>query len=197
MISLNEVGAFVLPPTGATGAGVEVRFGVYLPGIDPHDGYGVLVRVIHKNDRFDPAIKTMDFPLNVVPGTPNNLWQAQITITLQPGTHFGQSGTYLYRYQLLQVQQTSQPNQPRVITRWFTDPFARATDIGELSAFTTPDAVPAFEWGDDDWKVPELESLVVYELQVKEFNNTFDGVAERLPYLQSLGVKCLELMPVT
>jgi len=30
-----------------------------------------------------------------------------------------------------------------------------------------------------------------------EFNSTFDGVVDRLPYLQSLGVTCLELMPIT
>ena len=43
----------------------------------------------------------------------------------------------------------------------------------------------------------ELRDLVVYELQVEEFNSTFDGVIDRLDYLQGLGVNCLELMPVT
>lgn len=43
----------------------------------------------------------------------------------------------------------------------------------------------------------ELQDLIVYELQVEEFNDTFDGAIDRLDYLVSLGVNCLELMPVT
>ncbi len=186
MIHLNDVGAFA---SAITASGVNVRFGVYLPGITSQDGYEVLVLVIHKDDRFVPDIKPIKFPLILVDGSPKNLWQADVTIPVKPGTQFGQPGTYLYRYQLLKNQQ--------VITSWFTDPFARATDVGDLSAFITPGFVPDFVWEDDAWKVPELENLVVYELHVEEFNSTFDGVIERLPYLKSLGVTCLELMPVT
>jgi len=53
-----------------------------------------------------------------------------------------------------------------------------------------------FAWADAVYKTPELDDLVVYELQVEEFNDTFDGTIDRLTYLQSLGVNCLELMPV-
>jgi maltooligosyltrehalose trehalohydrolase len=192
MINLNEVGAFV---SEISSSGVNVTFGVYLPGIEQNAGYEVVVRVIHKDDRFVPDIKTMDFPLAQAADSPNNLWQASISIPSTPGTHFGQAGTYLYRYQLLQKPPAT--STPQVIVSWFTDPFARATDIGELSAFVTPGFVPDFAWTDQDWKTPELEDLVVYELQVEEFNSTFDGVTERLGYLKSLGVTCLELMPVT
>ena len=190
MINLNEVGAFASAPTVA---GVPVRFGLYLPGITPQAGYEVVVRVIHKEDRFNPDIQPLDFRLDFVPNSPNNLWQKDVLIPPQPGTRFGQEGTYLYRYQLWQ---TIGGNR-NLVTLWFTDPFARATDVGELSAFVTPGFVPDFVWTDEAWKVPELESLVVYELHVEEFNSTFDGVVERLPYLKSLGVTCLELMPVT
>jgi maltooligosyltrehalose trehalohydrolase len=192
MITLDDVGAFASAPTGTD---IDVRFGIYLPGIDLQAGYEVMVRVIHKDDRFVPAIQTMDFPLSPIAGTPNNLWQTQVTIPFQPGTHFGQPGAYLYRYQLLHTDPGT--NTKRVITRWFTDPFARATDIGELSAFVTPGFLPDFVWSDDAWKVPDVDDLVVYELHVEEFNSTFDGVIERLPYLKSLGVTCLELMPVS
>jgi maltooligosyltrehalose trehalohydrolase len=186
MILLPEVGAFASAPTNS---GVDVQFGVYLPGIEPQDGYEVLVRVIHKDDRFVPQIGTLDFPLTPVVSSPNTLWHAQVTIPVKPGTNFGQPGTYLYRYQLLQtIPGTATQN---VLTRWWTDPFARATDdMGELSAFVTPGSVTDLMWTDDAWKVPELEDLVVYELHVEEFNRTFDGVIERLPYLKSLGVTC-------
>lgn len=185
MIDLNDVGAFASAPTAL---GVGVRFGISLPGIDPADGYQAVVRVIHRDDRFAPEVAPLDFPLQ--PNHPDNLWQGDVTIPTRPGTSFGLGGAYLYRYQLLR--------NGAVVTRWFTDPFARATDdVGQLSAFTTPDADGQFAWHDDAWKVPEVEDRVVYELQIEEFNDTFDGVAERLTYLRSLGVTCLELMPVT
>ena len=193
MINLDEVGAFSSAPTGA---GVEVRFGVYLPGIDPLDGYGVVVRLINKDDRFIPEIKTLDFPLSPVAGHPLQLWQARVTVPVVAGTNFGRPGTYLYRYQLLRKMPTT--GAMRVVTNWFTDPFARMTDdVGQLSAFVARSAALDFAWTDDAWKVPELENLLVYELQAEEFNDTFDGVAERLPYLKGLGITCLELMPVT
>lgn len=187
MIALDEVGAFAATPTAG---GVAARFGIYLPGINPADGFGVRVRVIHRDDRFTPGILPMDFDLSPVAGYPLNLWRADVAIPSRADTGFGRSGTYVYRYQLLR--------NGAILTRWFTDPFARATDeVGELSAFTTPDAAPAFSWHDEAWKTPDLEDLVVYELQVEELNDTFDGVVARLPYLKSLGVTCLELMPVT
>ena len=82
------------------------------------------------------------------------------------------------------------------MTKWFVDPFARATDIGELSAFTLTKAPTIFAWTDDGYKTPELNDLTVYELHIEQFNDTFDGVIDRLDYLQTLGVNCLELMPV-
>jgi 1,4-alpha-glucan branching enzyme len=137
----------------------------------------------------------MNFPLTQVAHSPNNLWQANVTIPITPGTHFGQPGTYLYRYQLRQMLPGM--STPKVVVDWFTDPFARATDVGRLSAFVTPGFGPDEVWTDHQWKTPELEDLVIYELHVEEFNSTFDGAIERLTYLKSLGVTCLELMPVT
>ena len=59
-----------------------------------------------------------------------------------------------------------------------------------------PAAAP-FAWNDAAWRTPALDDLVVYELHAAEFNSTFQGIADRLTYLKSLGVNCLELMPVT
>jgi 1,4-alpha-glucan branching enzyme len=186
MIDLADVGVVASDPDTN---GVRVRFGLYLPGIDA--GFQVIVLVIHAVDRFTPGISPQAFDLQA--GT-DGMWTAKATIRPQPGTNFGRPGRYLYRYRLLRVVGGSQ----QVITPWFTDPFARASDeVGQLSAFDTPGSVPAFQWHDDDWKVPEFADLVVYELHVGEFNGSFDGLVDRLPYLTSLGVTCLELMPVT
>ena len=40
------------------------------------------------------------------------------------------------------------------------------------------------------------KDVVVYSLYVDKFNGTFEGLTERLDYLQSLGVTCLWLLPI-
>jgi 1,4-alpha-glucan branching enzyme len=121
------------------------------------------------------------------------LWSKDVTVLPAAGTHFGQEGVYLYRFQLWW---TPAGGSRRLISLWVTDPFASATDVGRLSAVTLSHNPVPFAWTDAAYKTPELDDLVVYELQVEEFNDTFDGVIDRLTYLDSLGVNCLELMPV-
>jgi 1,4-alpha-glucan branching enzyme len=191
MIDLTEVGAHV----DATG---NVTFGVYLPEITAAKGYAVIVRVIHEMDQFTPEIPPQDFLLQFDSTHELGLWSATIPLpTLGGGEgHFGAPGQYLYRYRLLRQQ----GGQQKVVTSFFTDPFAREAGPAKLAAFTLDDpATPStpFAFTDASFQVPALDDLVVYELQVGEFYSTFEGVVERLDYLQGLGVNCLELMPVT
>jgi maltooligosyltrehalose trehalohydrolase len=190
MIDLSEVGAF----PSATVAGFQIRFGVYLPGIHAADGFDVVVRVIHSDDRFDPAIPPQDTSLAWDTEHPLDLWSATATVNPIAGTHFGTEGIYLYRFQLWW---TPPGGVRQIVTTWFTDPFALETDIGELSAVSVSSNPAAFVWSDAAYKTPDLDDLIVYELQIEQFNDTFAGVADRLVYLQSLGVNCIELMPVT
>jgi maltooligosyltrehalose trehalohydrolase len=55
-----------------------------------------------------------------------------------------------------------------------------------------------FRWSDADWRSIELRDYIIYELHVGTFSplGTFDGVIERLAYLQELGITVIELMPV-
>ncbi|WP_282116612.1 alpha-amylase family glycosyl hydrolase [Cellulophaga baltica] len=60
-----------------------------------------------------------------------------------------------------------------------------------------------FDWGDDNFKMAHWNELVIYELHVGTFNRKdpnevadFDSVIEKLPYLQKLGINCIELLPV-
>ena len=189
-MKVSEVGAF---PSVAPG-GFSVHFGLYLPGIRGADGFDVVVRLIHRDDRFNPAVQTRDFPLAWNAGHPLDLWSADVAVQPIAGSHFGAEGLYLYRFQLWW---TPPGGARQLITRWFTDPFARQTDVGRLSAVALFSNPAPFAWADAAYRTPELDDLIVYELQVEQFNDTFDGVVERLDYLRSLGVNCLELMPVT
>jgi len=66
------------------------------------------------------------------------------------------------------------------VSFWFSDPFARAAGRGTLSAFTIDDAAAPLTWRDANFLVPEVDDMVVYELHVGEFNETFDGVVAQL-----------------
>ena len=191
MIDRSEVGAF--PELTAPGQ-YSVRFGLYLPGIRADAGFDVVARVIHTEDRFDPSVGTTDFFLVWQPGHALDLWTATVPLVPVAGVRIGLPGTHLYRFELWW---TPEGGVRQCVSPWVTDPFAMAAEIGNMAAFTLDAAPAVFAWTDAGYKTPELDDLVVYELQVEEFNDTFDGVADRLVYLKSLGVNCLELMPVT
>jgi maltooligosyltrehalose trehalohydrolase len=55
-----------------------------------------------------------------------------------------------------------------------------------------------FDWTDNGWQPPTLESGVLYELHVGTFTGagTFDAAIERLDHLVSLGITHVQLMPV-
>ena len=96
------------------------------------------------------------------------------------------------------------------------DPFARA--VGGREVFRdrgrTNDIFPHrgripennFDWEHDRPLDLRVADLVIYELHVRGFTRhpssgvahpgTFDGLREKIPYLQQLGINCIELMPV-
>ena len=183
MITLSEVGA---RPSQQPDGSWRIRFGLYLPGIT-YPRYRVSLRVIHERDQFVRGLEPQVFDL-WWRGGPHDLWD--FTLRLEPGAgHFGQEGQYLYRYQLVRVGE--------VVAFWFSDPFALASGTGSLSAFTINSLAQPFGWTDANFRVPEVDRMVVYELHVGEFNSTFQGVIDQLDYLYDLGVNVLELMPVT
>lgn len=56
---------------------------------------------------------------------------------------------------------------------------------------------PDFNWTDDDYIRPAKESLVIYELLVRDFSEerTFEFIKDTLDYLQNLGITAIEIMP--
>jgi 1,4-alpha-glucan branching enzyme len=81
------------------------------------------------------------------------------------------------------------------------DPYSRevTNSVGNSVVYDTH----AFDWGDDDFQLPNFNELVIYELHIGTFNRTkensvgtFDCLMNKLEYLQWLGVNTIEIMPV-
>lgn len=64
------------------------------------------------------------------------------------------------------------------------------------TAFTTTGST--YEWQVTDFTVENRDNLVIYELLLRDFTTqkSLKAAMEKLPYLQSLGVNAIELMPV-
>lgn len=80
------------------------------------------------------------------------------------------------------------------------DPYARALTYSRGNSIVHN---PDFDWGDDGFRMPSWNELVIYEMHIGTFNprdgkpGTFDGAIEKMPYLQELGINAVEVMPVT
>lgn len=104
--------------------------------------------------------------------------------------------------------------------QYLFDPFAKAFTDGSVFKYLKPgrqwDLAKApkcvvvddddYDWEDDrPLKIP-LERSIIYEMHVKGFTaspssgvkhpGTYEGLIEKIPYLQSLGISAVELLPV-
>ncbi|MEH0156775.1 alpha-amylase family glycosyl hydrolase [Limibacter armeniacum] len=57
---------------------------------------------------------------------------------------------------------------------------------------------PEYVWSITDFQRPAKESLVVYEMHVRDFTeeSTYEAATDRLDYIKELGANCIHLMPV-
>lgn len=67
---------------------------------------------------------------------------------------------------------------------------------GTVTVFRTHE--DEYPWAHDDYRIENRNSLVIYELLIRDFTETQDlnGAIKKLDYLQQLGVTAIELMPV-
>jgi 1,4-alpha-glucan branching enzyme len=81
------------------------------------------------------------------------------------------------------------------------DPYARkvTSSVGNGVIYDPQ----AFDWGDDNFHIATRNELVIYEMHIGTFNvkeegrpGTFQSAMEKLPYLQSLGINAVEVMPI-
>ena len=84
----------------------------------------------------------------------------------------------------------------RIDQKKLPDPASRFQPDGVHGPSAVVD--PGFSWSDQEWKGIPLKSMVIYELHVGTFTpaGTFEGIAEKLPYLKDLGINAIELMPL-
>lgn len=94
------------------------------------------------------------------------------------------------------------------------DPYARAvtgqSDWGvkpnQTNGYRARVVVNDFDWGTGTQPLLPMDELVIYEMHVRGFTRhessrtkhpgTFAGLKEKIPYLKSLGVTAVELMPI-
>lgn len=74
-------------------------------------------------------------------------------------------------------------------------PYPAGQDF-EVSVIQT--AKPAYNWVVNNFQKPSKDNLIVYELLVRDFTQqqTWQSVIDKIPYLKSLGINAVELMPV-
>lgn len=186
LLPLSQLGAHERSPG-------QVFFGVLLPWVSAADGNRVAVKIIHERDQFIRTVGSLEFPLqHGTDPTYGDFWSGTVNIgavPAPPGSAWGQPGRYVYRYVV---------QNPQVGTiDWVADPFAREFGVGKMSAFTLGYTPYAWSAGENGWRTPRLEDLVIYELMLAEFATDLDEAIDRLPYLADLGVNCLEVMPVS
>ncbi|MEZ6047394.1 MAG: alpha-amylase family glycosyl hydrolase [Planctomycetaceae bacterium] len=80
------------------------------------------------------------------------------------------------------------------------DPYARevTNSVGNGIIYD-----PKFDWGDDDFQMPNFNELVIYEMHIGTFNRSrktgpgrFFEASKRFKYLKRLGINAIEIMPV-
>jgi len=185
---------FTVTETGPDIQNDQVCFRIYLPGINSNQGFKVKVYVITKKDQFDANVPADVYNLHPVVGSEadDHLWGEISKTRWESDAITFQPGTYLYRFE---ITGPAKKSGQQVRSLFFGDPCARETDVGVFSVFRIQDG-SSFTWNDADFKVPPLDEIILYELNVAEFGGTFAGVADRIPYLLSLSVNAIELMPI-
>src|SRR5579862_255386 len=186
-LPMNKLGAQEIAPK-------VIQFGIFLPGVDPANGYAVSVKIIHEEDQYlqaaAPALIAQSHSLDPTYG---NYWSGKLDLNTAAApagaSAFGKDGKYVYRYLV--------HSPTRGDIDFIIDPFSREVGVGRLSAITVEYKPYVFSANETEWKTPPLKNAIVYELMISEFRNDIDRTIKQLPYLADLGINCVEVMPVS
>jgi len=179
---------------GAVESNGTVTFGIWLPWLSSADGNTVTVKIIHERDQFLKGIPPREFPMSHSVRQPyGDFWSATIPIAgtqpATPGSAWGTTGRYLYRYQIKNPQAGS--------LDWIIDPFAREYGVGKLSAFTLGYQQYPWSAAEANWQTPALSDLIMYEVNIAELGGDIERTDELIAYLGDLGVNAIEVMPLS
>ncbi|MDE5877300.1 MAG: hypothetical protein K2H47_07385 [Muribaculaceae bacterium] len=123
---------------------------------------------------------------------------------------------YMYYYMVDATYKVGDPYAKLILDPWndkyipesvYPDlPQYPADKVGDnVSLAVYQENINDYTWRHDDFKRPVDSDLVIYELLLRDFtgtegeaygNGTVKGAIEKLPYLKSLGVNAIELLPI-
>lgn len=186
-LPMNRLGALEISPK-------VIRFGIFLPGVDPAMGYNVSVKIIHETDQYLQAAQTATVTqTHSIDPLYGDYWSGQIDLNTAPAppgsTAFGEAGRYVYRYVV--------HSPARGDIDFIIDPFSREVGVGRLSAILVGVTPYTFSANELAWKTPPLNNAIIYEMMISEFRDDLWRTIRQLPYLADLGVNCIEVMPVS
>jgi maltooligosyltrehalose trehalohydrolase len=174
-----------------------IDFGLFLPGITAPE-FKIAVRIINEADQFLQSIPAVDFPLapTADPDFPHgDYWTATVDTTvvprgrrLVPGTHWAKGERYVFRFVV-----TTPMGE---VIDFIIDPYCRESGVGDLSAISIGYEDHTWSTNEAEWKTPQIQDMIFYELMINEFGGSIEGTIKQLDYLKDLGVGCIEVMPV-
>jgi maltooligosyltrehalose trehalohydrolase len=185
-LPMNQLGAIETVPG-------TIQFGVFLPTLNPANTASVAVCVLAEADAIIEAVTPVSLALtHAVDPVYGDYWSGTLTVAAvppPPGSTSGAGGTYVYWYTVTLAS-------GQVIDR-LVDPFAREFGFKDYSAITVGYVARPWAATEISWRTPPLSELIVYEIELNEFGGGIVGSTAMLPYLKSLGVTAVEVMPVT
>lgn len=149
---------------------------------------------------YDGDLKLDEVPLSPVENRTGSVWHVELG---------GLPETFSYAYRVTSVGDAEQPFDP---DRELIDPYALA--LSGLERWGVRGEQPLrglfgpteFDWRGDQPLARPLKDSVIYELHLRGFTQrensgvshrgTYLGVIDKIPYLKSLGVTAVELMPI-
>lgn len=133
--------------------------------------------------------------------SPDGLWYWLEVTGLDPDEEYG------FQYLIDETVRIPDPYSTKVLDPW-NDKYIDASTYPDLKAYpeglaenlvsvfqTRP---PAYVWKNNSFATPEKDTLIIYELLVRDFveKHDFKTIRDTLDYFSRLGINAIELMPV-
>jgi isoamylase len=200
LVPMDNIGGFDVRPgfyetNGATAIPGGVNFTVY-----SHGATGIELLLFHREETEPFAV--LPFPEHYRIGNVYSMIVFKLNI---------EEFEYAYR-----VDGPYEPERGLIFdkSKYLLDPYAKAV-TGQSAWGKAPPhgqhykarvVKDDFDWGNIRAPLIPMEDLIIYELHVRGFTKdpssgvvhpgTFAGLMEKLPYLESLGINAVELMPI-